>query len=63
MLLNEKPLQVRKGVRLTQAMVDGALTDVDPADAVGRGDALAALERRLLAAAGETSTQPADLGR
>ncbi|QKV76468.1 hypothetical protein [Amycolatopsis sp. Hca4] len=50
MLLNEKSLQVREGVRLTQAMVDRALANVDPVDAVGRSDALAALEQRLPAA-------------
>ncbi|WP_410596021.1 hypothetical protein [Amycolatopsis sp. lyj-23] len=53
MLLNEKPLRHRDGVRLTQAVVDQALADVDPTDVVGRSDALAALERRLLAARAE----------
>ncbi|MEV6442126.1 hypothetical protein [Amycolatopsis sp. NPDC051716] len=57
MLLNEKPLQVREGVRLTQAMVDRALAAVDPADAVGRSDALAALEERLRSA-GEVFRPP-----
>ena len=62
MLLNEKPLQVCEGVRLTPAMVDRALADVDPTDAVGRSDALAALERRLQAA-GEAATPSAGLRR